>query len=86
MKKIILLCSLIFLNSTGALAGTTNGYVEKVMLLPDKIVLNAKLDTGAATSSLNVKHIKYLQKNGQQWVAFDIYNKHILLKHDSYRL
>lgn len=63
-----------------------HGYIEKVMLLPNHVILNAKLDTGAATSSLNVKDVKTFQKQGQTWVKFDIYNKTLLVKNASYPL
>jgi hypothetical protein len=85
MNNLVWFISLMLM-SVSAVAGNTNGYLEKVMLLPDNIVLDAKLDSGAATSSLNVKHVKIFKKNTQQWVAFDIYAKQKLLKHDAYPL
>ncbi|MES2218892.1 MAG: ATP-dependent zinc protease [Pseudomonadota bacterium] len=91
MKKIIwLMCCLTALNSSVIIAksnvGNTYGYIEKVMLLPDHISFDAKLDTGAATSSLNVRKIKIFKRHGEQWVAFDIYNNDSLVKHATYRL
>jgi hypothetical protein len=86
MKKLLPLLALSLFLSNPTHAATTNGYIEKVMLLPDHITLEAKLDTGAATSSLNVRNIKLFKKQNQTWVAFDIYNKTTRVKHATYPL
>lgn len=50
------------------------GWRERVRLLPEDLVLEGKLDTGADTSSLNVPHYTLLEKEGQQWVRFSVTN------------
>lgn len=47
------------------------GLNEKVML-PElgNIVIKAKLDTGAKTSSLGATNIKIFKRNGEHWVRF----------------
>jgi hypothetical protein len=85
MKKLLYSLFLLTL-SASALSQQLAGYVEKVLLLPENIILPAKLDTGAATSSLNVKHIKVFTRHANQFVAFDIYAQKKLLKHTAYPL
>jgi hypothetical protein len=43
--------------------------------LPDLEIsnLNARIDTGAQTSSLHVDNIEEFNKDGQRWVSFDIH-------------
>lgn len=49
-----------------------NGWVEEVRLYPGAIALKAKLDTGALTSSLDARDIRYFRRAGQQWVRFRV--------------
>ena len=39
------------------------------------LVLRAKIDTGAKTSSLHATHLQISEKNGQQWVSFITLNE-----------
>lgn len=43
--------------------------------LPDLEIthLNARIDTGAQTSSLHVDNIEEFEKDGEHWVSFDIH-------------
>lgn len=51
------------------------GYMEKVKVYPDGIVIHAKLDTGADYSSLNAEDITEFDKNGKKWVRFMVRNR-----------
>lgn len=62
------------------------GYIERVMLLPDNIVLEAKLDTGADVSSLDAKNIHYYLFKNNKWIEFDIYNHKNFIAHEQYKL
>ena len=55
-----------------AVAAETVGWLESVTILPGSRVLDAKLDTGADTSSLDARGIQVLQKNGEDWFQFKI--------------
>lgn len=46
------------------------GHVEQVMLMPYRIKAQARLDTGARTSSLHARDIEPFEKNGEKWVRF----------------
>jgi hypothetical protein len=47
-----------------------NGWVEEARLYPGAITLKAKLDTGALTSSMDARDIRYFRRGAQQWVRF----------------
>lgn len=51
------------------------GWIEGVRIHPGNLYLNAKLDTGAKTSSLNAPGMKLFKQKGEQWVRFEIQNK-----------
>ncbi len=51
---------------------TIHGWVERIEILPEGISLKAKLDTGATTSSLNALNKARFERDGEQWIAFDI--------------
>ena len=48
------------------------GYVEKVTLMPMRITLSAKLDTGALTSSIHAQSIERFKKGDEKWVRFTL--------------
>jgi len=48
------------------------GWVETVILAETGYELSAKLDSGAATSSLDARIIKKFRKGGKRWVRFAV--------------
>lgn len=48
------------------------GWVEKAVLYPDGITLQAKLDTGAKTTSINAPTPEFFQRGSERWVRFTI--------------
>jgi len=52
------------------------GWLEKVCIYPGNLIINAKLDTGARNSSLNVSHITEFVRNGKQWVRFNVTDRY----------
>ncbi|NVD06296.1 ATP-dependent zinc protease [Vibrio sp. JPW-9-11-11] len=48
------------------------GEVEKVTIDSIKQVFDARIDTGAATSSLNAVDIQQFERNGNNWVRFHL--------------
>jgi hypothetical protein len=50
------------------------GWAEKVSLLPEGLVIRAKIDTGADHSSLNVPMYETFLKGGEMWVRFAVTN------------
>ena len=62
---------------------TTVGRVEKVWIKEAGIVLDAKMDTGTLTSSLDAHDMHVFSKNGKVWVRFvlkNTYGKSITLE------
>lgn len=58
-----------------AVQPTVVGWIEPVKLGSEGLVVPAKLDTGADTSSLNASGITWIRRNGSDWVAFDVVAK-----------
>jgi hypothetical protein len=48
------------------------GWAETALLLPSKLELAAKLDSGAENSSLNIERLRYFKRGGQRWVRFTV--------------
>ena len=48
------------------------GWAEHVVILPEKLKLNAKMDTGAQTTSIDTGEITRFEKSGRPWVRFSI--------------
>lgn len=81
MKKILIYIGYVFSMSclTGAVMADNSkviyGYVEKVILVEKKVMLSAKLDTGAKTASLSAIKIKDLHENGLHYLTFIVPTK-----------
>ena len=52
----------------------TLGAVEHITLPASGAVLKARIDTGARTSSIDARDIKYFEKDGKDWVSFGLAN------------
>lgn len=52
-----------------------SGWIEKAVVYPQKIVLHAKLDTGAKTSSINAPDPEYFMRGGEQWMRMNVTNR-----------
>ena len=48
------------------------GWLELARLSPGEIVLEAKLDSGARTSSLHAVNLQHYEHDGKAWVSFDV--------------
>ena len=48
------------------------GAVEKVSLIKENISLEARIDTGADTSSIGVFKLKNFERDGKKWVRFSL--------------
>lgn len=70
---IILLLCLFSQSHASALAAA--GWAEKATLFPQGISFNAKLDTGAETTSINAINPEFFERDGKQWTRFKITNK-----------
>lgn len=50
------------------------GEREWALVEPGDLVLEARIDTGAETSSIHAKNIQLIEKDGKRWVRFDLPN------------
>lgn len=48
------------------------GGVEPVYFLPMKTPFASRIDSGAATSSIDVDNLRHFERDGEKWVAFDL--------------
>ncbi|MDH3580130.1 MAG: RimK/LysX family protein [Hyphomicrobiales bacterium] len=51
------------------------GWIEHVWLTDNKERLQAKLDTGAKSSSIHAEQMETFSRNGQDWVRFSLRNE-----------
>ena len=61
------------LGATAASGRTIAGWVEMVRFPESDLVVRAKLDTGARTSSIFAVNVRKFKKEGKDWVRFDLY-------------
>ncbi|MDF3937150.1 ATP-dependent zinc protease family protein [Pseudomonas citronellolis] len=50
----------------------TWGWVEQAKLMPENVLLKARLDTGVLTSVMDARNLVKIKKNEQRWVQYDI--------------
>ncbi len=50
------------------------GEVEKFYLAVPGLILDARIDSGATTSSLHATNIQRFERDGEDWIRFDILN------------
>lgn len=50
------------------------GETEKVTVSPPGIIYEARIDTGAESSSLHAENIRVMERDGKKYVVFHIYN------------
>jgi len=51
------------------------GWIENALIEPGGLLIRAKLDTGARTSSLNAPDYKMFDRDGEPWVRFTVINR-----------
>jgi len=77
-RSLIILLGLLALSSLTTQASSKDpgkviaGYVEKVSIENSPIIVKAKLDTGAKTSSAYAQNIELFKRNKKKWVRFDL--------------
>lgn len=59
-------------NTAGANPSRVFGWIEEGLLLPEKVSVKIKLDTGALTSSMDAKDLERFERNGEKWVRFKV--------------
>jgi hypothetical protein len=51
------------------------GSVEKVHIYPSNFVMEARIDTGAETSSIDAREITRFERDGKRWVRFTLLDR-----------
>ncbi len=57
-----------------ATAKQVTGWVQNVALYPGGLIVRAKMDSGAKTSSLHVAHMERFSRDSRPWVRFKVTN------------
>jgi hypothetical protein len=70
------LISLVLVSPVAAQNKQVVGWLEKIRIYPNNLVIHAKLDTGAKNSSLSASHLTVFQRNGEQWVRFNVASRY----------
>lgn len=78
LKHLLTVCALATgLLSTASTATSVSalevaGYIEKVQIAGTDLVFKARLDSGATTSSLNALDLEKFERDGKDWVRFEV--------------
>jgi hypothetical protein len=79
MKVLHGLCAAVLLLAASLSQGSSQdpgkviaGWIEKITLVEQSLVLKVKLDTGAKTSSIHAINVEQFKKNDERWVRFDL--------------
>ncbi len=51
---------------------TIIGALEKVRILPENIIYDSRIDTGATTTSIHAGNMEIFERDGKKWVKFDL--------------
>ncbi len=51
------------------------GWIEKVKIEPENLVMHAKLAPGTETSSIGAENVKSFKKKGEKWIKFDLVDR-----------
>jgi hypothetical protein len=70
----LLLALTLFLPPTQGQSKEVFGYVERLHIREASLIMLAKLDTGADTSSIHARQLQEFEKDGAPWVRFEIRN------------
>ena len=70
--KLFITLFFILLLSPNVFAKEVIGWIENVHLLSGEVLIKAKMDTGAKSSSLHCDCIDKFLRDGEQWVRFSI--------------
>jgi hypothetical protein len=72
-KLLMLVCLLSMLPIAGTVgAKEVVGWVEHVKVYPGDVMVKAKVDTGAKTSSLDCECITPFKRDGKDWLSFSV--------------
>jgi hypothetical protein len=73
--SILTVCAVAFLANVATVYSDEKlelGWAEKVQLLPEALVLNAVLDTGANSTSIGATDLNKFERGGRPWIRFSV--------------
>ena len=75
VKYLLAVLFVVCVTPASVVAKTTIGWLENVAIYPGNIPVQAKIDSGASTSSLHCNCSAAYSKNGEQWVKFEVFDR-----------
>jgi len=72
LSKLFITLSMVLIFSPSVFAKETIGWVENVGVSSKNVIVKAKIDTGADSSSLHCECITPYERDGEKWVKFTI--------------
>lgn len=51
------------------------GGIETLYIVPLEMPFQARMDTGAETSSIDAQNLKPFERDGEKWISFDVINR-----------
>jgi len=80
--RYLLIISVLFYSHIASASDSlvTIGWIESVRIMPESFDLQAKIDTGADNSSLDVVDWQSFMKNSKEWIRFNVRNNEGLTK------
>lgn len=71
----ILILWMLYVSSVFSFEKQSIGWLESVTINDHELKLQAKIDSGATTSSIHAKIIKKFTRDGKKWIRFRVKNK-----------
>lgn len=75
VKYLVAVLFVVCVTPNTAVAKATIGWLENVAIYPGNLPMQAKIDSGANTSSLHCNCSAPFYKNGEQWVKFEMFDR-----------
>ncbi len=69
---LLLLLSMAALPAAAKTPDKVFGWIEKARIQPEGTAVKVKLDTGALTSSMDARDLQRFERDGAQWVRFNV--------------
>lgn len=74
INHLLIIFSLLFMQNISAYEKISIGWIEPVLIGSGNMILAAKIDTGADSSSITSNDLHLYEKNGSKWIKFHIYD------------
>ena len=74
MRRTYMFAFILLICSQLTYAKDTAGWIEYAYIMPESFIMQAKLDTGADTTSISASDVAMFSRHGQTWARFTVQN------------